>query len=435
MGAACCVAAKDKSVQPGSTYDVLHRNIRCSPTWSFRWDHRGRVAGEDAPITWFSDGIGRNYGSENKNDSSYVSEDGSPFESDQRKRCQKYPISEGSAGLVINSTSDQSISTNVSMDVNVEQVKGLEESSTVSCTSPTKPPSSLPSTSLSASPLPSQSHLAPSSSTPSRSPYQSPGHKLLWQVSNSRVPGCKSPSSFYVSEEKPVVPSWSNELGTHSRGGSSDGWSVPGFSELMGTSCRERLSFDNESFGFNPERLLRSSNWFSTSPVDFQTCGVCSKLLTEKSSWSSQKIIASNDLAVVSVLICGHVYHAECLESMTPEINKYDPACPVCTYGEKETLKLSEKALKAEMDLKARNKKSKNRIVDSEIDDFVFDRFKDGGRQGKGPKMDSSSSGRRFFVKPFLRRHFSFGSNSSKSMLHNHPTRKKGFFWGKSSKQ
>ncbi|OIW06182.1 hypothetical protein TanjilG_15066 [Lupinus angustifolius] len=435
MGAACCVAAKDKTVQSGSTYDVLHRNIRCSPSWSFRWDHPARVAGEDAPVTWFSDGIRRNDGSESKNESSYVSEGGSPLESDQRKRCQKYPISEGGAGLVINSTSDQSISTNVSMDVNVEQVKGLEESSTVSGTSPTKPPSSLPSTSLSASPLPSQSHLAPSSSTPSRSPYQSPGHQLLWQVSNSRVPGCKSPSSFYVSEEKPVFPSWNNELGMHSRDGSSDGWSVPGFSELMGTSRRERWSFDSESFGFNPERLHRSSNRFSTSPVDFQTCGVCSKLLTEKSSWSSQKIIASNDLAVVSVLICGHVYHAECLESMTPEISKYDPACPVCTFGEKQTLKLFEKALKAEMDLKAGNKKSKNRIVDSEIDDFVFDRVKDGGCQGKGPRMDSSSSGRRFFGKPFLKRHFSFGSNSSKSMLHNHPTKKKGFFWGKSSKQ
>ncbi|CAL0333578.1 unnamed protein product [Lupinus luteus] len=427
MGAACCVAAKDKTVQSGPTYDILHRNIRCSPTWSFRWDHPARVAGEDAPS--------RNDESENKNESSYVSGDGSPLESDQRKQCLKYPISEGSAGLVINSTSDQSISTNVSMDVNVEQVKGLEESSTISCTSPIKPPSSLPSTSLSASPLPSQSHLVPSSSTSSRSPYQSPGHRLLWQVSNSRVPGCKSPSNFYVSDEKPVFPSWNNELSMHSCDGSSDGWSVPGFSELMGTSRRERWSFDSESFGFNPERLLRSSTQFSTSSVDFQTCGVCSKFLTEKSSWSSQKIIASNELAVVSILICGHVYHAECLESMTPEISKYDPACPVCTFGEKQTLKLSEKALKAEMDLKARNKKSKNQIVDSEIDDFVFDRFKDGGRQGKGHRMGSSSTGRRFFGKPFLRRHFSLGSNSSKSMLHNHPTKKKGFFWGKSSKQ
>ncbi|XP_019449398.1 PREDICTED: uncharacterized protein LOC109352057 [Lupinus angustifolius] len=433
MGAACCIAAKDKTVQGGSTREILHRNVRCSPTWSFRWDHPGRVAGEDASITWFSDGISRNDGSENKNESSYVSEDGSPLQSDQRNRCQKYPISEGSVGHVLNSTSDQSISTNVSMDVNVEQVKGLEESSTVSCSS-TKPSSSLPSTSLSASPLPSQSQLAPSSSTPSRWSYHSPGDQLLRQVSDSRV---KSPKCFYVAAERPVLPSWSNESDMRSCGGSSDGWSVPGLSELMGTSHKERWSFDSESFGFNRERLLRSSSRFSTSPVDLQTCGVCSKLLTEKPSWSSQKIIvSSNDLAVVSVLICGHVYHAECLESMTPEIDKYDPACPVCTFGEKQTLKLFQKALKAEMELKARNKKSKNQIVDSEIgDDFVFDHFKDGRYQGKGPRMGSSSSGRSSFGKPFLRRHFSFGSKSSKSMLDSHPTKKKGFFWAKSSKQ
>ncbi|XP_019413844.1 PREDICTED: uncharacterized protein LOC109325754 [Lupinus angustifolius] len=436
MGAACCVAAKDKTVQNGSTREILHRNILCSPTWSFRWDHRGRIAGEDASITWFSDGISRNDGSENKNEIPYVSEDGSPLQSDQRNICQKYPISERSAALVINSTSDQSISTNVSMDVNVEQVKELEESSTISCPSPTIPSSSLPSTLLLASPLPSQSHIAPSSSTPARWPYHSPGHQLSRQVSDSRLPGFKSPSSFYVSEEKQVFPSWSNESDMRSRGGSSDGWSVPDFSELMGISNRERRSFDNETFGFNRERLLRSSSRFSTSPVDLQTCSVCSKLLTEKSSWSSQKIIAGNDLAVVSVLICGHVYHAECLESMTPEINKYDPACPVCTFGEKQTRKLSEKALKAEMDLKARNKKSKNRIIDSEIDDhFVIDHFKDGGRQGKVLRMYSSSSGKISFGKHFLRRHFSFRSKSSKSMLGDHSTRKKGFFWAKSSKQ
>ena len=155
------------------------------------------------------------------------------------------------------------------------------------------------------------------------------------------------------------------------------------------------------------------------------------------SSWGTQKIIASNDLSVVSVLICGHVYHAECLESLTSEVNKYDPPCPICTFGEKYTLKLSEKALKAEMDLKAKNKKSKNRIVDCDIDDdsIVYEHFREKGHHGKGPRIDSSSSGRRSNGKPFLRRHFSFGSRSSKSMLDNQPTRKKGFFWAKSSKE
>ncbi|XP_027354296.1 uncharacterized protein LOC113864595 isoform X2 [Abrus precatorius] len=430
MGAACCVAAKDKTIQSGPASEILHRNIRCSPTWSFRWDHRGRVAGEDTSIDWFSDGINRNDGLENKNESSYESEDGSPLQNYQRNRWKKSPTAEGTAGQVINSSSDQSISRNVTLNV-----KELAESSTLSCPYTTKPPRLPSSTTLSVSPVPSQSHPLPSSSTPSR-PCHSPGHQLLRQVSDSRILGFKVPSNFYVSEERPVFPSWCNESGMHSHGGSSDYWSRPGFSELMDTSQKESWSFDSESFGFNCERLVRSNSQFSKS-ADLQTCGVCSKLLTEKSSWSTQKIIASNDLSVVSVLICGHVYHAECLESLTPEVNKYDPACPICTFGEKQTHKLSEKALKAEMDLKARNKKSRNRIVDSDIDDdsVMFDHFSDGGRQGKIPRMESSSSGRTSNVKPLLKRHFSFGSKSSKCMLDNHQTRKKGFFWTKSSKE
>ncbi|XP_057725797.1 uncharacterized protein LOC130941342 [Arachis stenosperma] len=436
MGAACCVASRDKTIQSGSTSDILHRNVRCSPTWSFRWDHRGRVAGEDTSINWFSDGVSRNDGSEHKNGSAYVSEDGSPLQIHQRNRCQKSFVSEGTAAQPRNSTSDQSISRDVSIDVSVDQVKGLAESSIVSCPSPTKP--SLLSTSLSASPISSQSNIPPSGTTPLRWPGHSTGHQLFRQVSDSRIPAFKSPSSFSVSEERPLHhPSWSNESGMGSHGGSSDGWSIPGYSELMGTPHKERWSFDSESFGFNRERLLNSSSQFSTSPVDLQTCGVCSRLLTEKSSWSTQKIIANNDLSVVAVLTCGHVYHAECLESLTPEVNKYDPGCPVCTFGEKQTLKLSEKALKAEMDLKARNKKSRNRVVDSDIDDesIVYDHFKGRGLKGKAPRMESSSSGRSSFGKPFLRRHFSLGSKGSRSMLDNHPTKKKGFFWAKSSKQ
>ena len=108
MGAACCVAARDKTIQSGSTSDNLHRNARCSPTWSFRWDHRGRVAGEDTSINWFSDGISRNDGSENKNESAYVSEDGSPLQNYQQKRCQKPPISEVTAAHRRNSTSGKS---------------------------------------------------------------------------------------------------------------------------------------------------------------------------------------------------------------------------------------------------------------------------------------------------------------------------------------
>lgn len=36
---------------------------------------------------------------------------------------------------------------------------------------------------------------------------------------------------------------------------------------------------------------------------------------------------------MVAVLFCGHVYHAECLEKLTPETDTFDPPCPVCNHG------------------------------------------------------------------------------------------------------
>ncbi|GLT42822.1 hypothetical protein SLA2020_168040 [Shorea laevis] len=438
MGSACCVAARDKTIVNGSGSEVLHRNIRHSPTWSFRWDgSRGRVAGEDNSISCFSDGISHNGGSEIKYESAFVSEDGSPSESFQSRRWHKSPISEGATGPVRTPASDCSISRNISMDANIEQVKEPTESPAVSYPSPTKLSHSLPLTSsLTASPLPPQSHVHPTSSNTLRWPLKSPGHHLLRQVSDNRIPGTglKSPNRHSLADERLMMRSWSNESSRGSQGGSSDSWSMQAFSELMATSRRERWSFDNESWGFARDKLSRSSGGTSaSSSVDLQTCGVCSKLLSEKSFWSSQKIIMSNELNVVAVLTCGHVYHAECLENMTSEIDKYDPACPVCTLGEKKTHKLSDKALKAEMYLKARNKKrSRKRVLDSDLDgdSAVFDHPKDGGHDGKA----SSSSMKSSLGKPFLRRHFSFGSKGSRSPSESHPSRKKGLFWAKSSK-
>lgn len=437
MGSACCVAARDKTIVNGAGSEVLHRNVRHSPSWSFRWDSsRGRVAGEDTSISWFSDGISRNGGSEIKFDSAFASEDGSPSESFQSRAWHKSPISEEAIGPVRTPASDRSVSRNISIDANSEQAKETTESPSLSCQSPAKLSLSLPSAaSLTTSPLSSQSHVHPASSVMSRWPHQSPGHHLLRQVSDNRIPrtGLKSPSRHSLVDERLMMPSWSHELSRGSRGGSSDNWSMQAFSELMATSRRERWSSDNDSLGFAHEKLSRTRGRNSGSPsVDLQTCGVCSKLLSEKSSWSSQKIIMSNELNVVAVLICGHVYHAECLENMTPEIDKYDPACPVCTLGEKKTHKLSEKAFKAAMELKVKNnKKSRKRVVDSvdlDGDPDVFDSLKSSGRDEKASSSSMKSS------KPFLKRHFSFGSKGSRSPSENHPSRRKGLFWTKSSK-
>lgn len=134
--------------------------------------------------------------------------------------------------------------------------------------------------------------------------------------------------------------------------------------------------------------------------------------------------MAANGLPVVAVLTCGHVYHAECLENMTPEVNKYDPACPVCTFGEKKVFKLSERA-QGEMDLKGKIGKLRRRVIDG---DSVV--------KSRGPRMGPSSSMKSFTGngKPFLRRHFSFGYKPNRSLSDN-GSRKKRFFWSKSSKE
>lgn len=395
MGAACCVAAKDKTITNRPNSDALQRNAICSPSWSVRWDHRGRVAGEETSLNRLADGVNRNDRLEIKSvrrvvGTAHGSEEGSPLE--QTMRGQKSPVSERNARILRLPSSDLSSCRNIPAEV-----KESPESPTVPNPSPLKMSPSLHSvSSLSTSPLSSQSPLLHASSTPSRWTHPSPARHLLRQASGSRIPGHKS-SNHSISEET----------------------SFPAFPEFTEASHRgERWSFDSESLGFYHEKLTPSSSHSSASPsIDTYTCGVCSKIVTERSLWRSY------ELAVVSVLTCGHVYHAECLESITAEINKYDPACPVCTFGEKlAPLKLSEKALKLVTDLKGRKKRSRNRVVSSDLD-------------GDSVTFDGQKSIKSSTSKPFLRRHFSFRSKGARSFSENHSTRKKGFFWSKSSKE
>ncbi|XVE69824.1 hypothetical protein DITRI_Ditri10aG0022700 [Diplodiscus trichospermus] len=287
--------------------------------------------------------------------------------------------------------------------------------------------------------LPNHAHLLPPNSTPSRRARRSPGRRLLRQVSDSRILGLKSPNSYSMSEGRSsfVLSMCSNDLTAGSHGGSSDGWSMRTFSELVASSQRERWSFDSEQLGFGFGKISGCSSRFSCSPsIDMRTCGACSKLLAERSAWSS------NEVSVVAVLVCGHVYHAECLETMTPEVDRYDPACPICMVGEKHVSKMSRKALKAEAELKAKHLKLfKNRVIDSFVDGSCdeSDSFVDGGcdesdrqqnakREGKAPKLEPSSSRRSSLAKPFLKRHFSIGSKWGRSLSENDSARKKGFW-------
>ncbi|KAK4803793.1 hypothetical protein SAY86_003610 [Trapa natans] len=410
--------------------------MRHSPTWSFRWENRGRVAGEEASIGWLSDGISGNNCSDIKCETSYASEDGSSLDSYsfQRRTWPKSPFSEGTFVHGRTPPSEQSISRNVSMDANLEQVS--KEYSTVSVSSPAKLSfSSLPSTSsIVASPPSSQVHTQPSCSYPSRHTQRFPkdGGK---QGSDGVIPDLM-PSNVHLStEEKLVFPSWCDESTRGSYGGSSDSCSVNASSGALAFSNGKNWSLYGDSFH---EKLSKSSCQVSAyTSSDRQTCWICSKLLTDKSVWNTQKIVANNELSVVAILECGHTYHADCLESMTTEIDKYDPSCPICTFGEKQTAKMSEKALKAELEMMVKKgKRWRNQVSDIELDiNYASLDHRKGSRfEEKGLRLGSSSSTRSSSSKPFLRRHLSFGSKGSRPLSEN-PSTRKGFFWSKSTKE
>lgn len=430
MGSACCVPARERTY-PNRTGGEIRRNVIYSPSWSFRWDNnRGRVAGEvETPSYQVSCGISRNASMELKgplgSERGNFSDMGSPLENFGSPTSQKSPVHGGTVTHLMTSPSDLSMASNYS-----PEIKNLAESSAPNLSFSIPSAFSTPTADL----LATTAYPLFPNSTPSRRARRSPGHQLLRQVSDSRILGLKSPNNNSVSEGRPsfVLSTCSNDLATGSQGGSSDGWSMRTFSELVASSQRERWSFDSEHLGSINGRIGESSSRFSCSPsIDLQSCGACSKLLTERSSWSSQKIMAGPELSVVAVLICGHVYHAECLETMTLEADKYDPACPICMVGEKQMSKMARKALKAEVDLKSKNRKiPKNRVVDSYLDcDFdVFDQQKNSDRKGKCPRMEPSSSTKSSFAKPFLKRHFSLGSKWSRSLSENDTARKKGFW-------
>ncbi|KAI3929821.1 hypothetical protein MKX01_025989, partial [Papaver californicum] len=58
-------------------------------------------------------------------------------------------------------------------------------------------------------------------------------------------------------------------------------------------------------------------------------CGICLNLLENK-PYQDEAADSSNELSVVAILVCGHVYHGDCLEKKTSEVDKSDPSCPIC---------------------------------------------------------------------------------------------------------
>ncbi|KAK4803882.1 hypothetical protein SAY86_003699 [Trapa natans] len=410
MGSACCIAAKDQRVPNLSPAETLQRSTQYSPSWSFPWDNRRRVAGETDNISSeFSHGISDNRNMHVKKPFRSTSCDISARTNQVENFGPQISQSVSTHGVDANNmipTSDISTESNNPVQVkNTADPLGNVESLTPKISFSITIPSLLSTpTEDNLSP---QNHAVAPSSTPSRRARHSSGRQLLRQISDSRILKMKSPPSISMSEGRSssfALSTGSHDFTLGSQGSSPDCWSLHNFPELVTTSQRRRWSFESE----------QSRGWLKCSPSSgSQACGVCKLFLKEK-------INQGDSYSIVSVLVCGHFFHAECLEQWTKEADKYDPTCPICKFGEKQVLKMSQKTSREEA---KRLKKLKNRVVDScysgELDSA------DSG-ECQVPKLGASSSSR----KPFLTRHFSLGAKWGRSMSENASTTttKKGFW-------
>lgn len=112
---------------------------------------------------------------------------------------------------------------------------------------------------------------------------------------------------------------------------------VPGFSEVdTATPLRDRHRLSSGSGDIDFTDVESDSFNRSCNPSDGFKCGLCERFLSQRSPWSSRRIVRSGDMPVAGVLSCLHVFHAECLEQTTPKMRKNDPPCPTCARSEEE---------------------------------------------------------------------------------------------------
>lgn len=94
------------------------------------------------------------------------------------------------------------------------------------------------------------------------------------------------------------------------------------------TSINDEILLDVER---SNETQVENHQRFEPGSTTKHRCGVCKKLLSQKSPWCSHKILRSGDMPAAGVFPCHHVYHVECLDKVTPTSQTRDPSCPACS--------------------------------------------------------------------------------------------------------
>ncbi|KAL3840740.1 hypothetical protein ACJIZ3_025331 [Penstemon smallii] len=104
------------------------------------------------------------------------------------------------------------------------------------------------------------------------------------------------------------------------------------YSRRSSTNASPSTSTPNLSVKLNTKERTRSSTSVLnavSADVQKKECGICKKRLKKK-LFAFGNYIVSSELSVVAVLVCGHAYHADCLEQNTRLEDKQDPPCPLC---------------------------------------------------------------------------------------------------------
>ncbi|XP_072990616.1 uncharacterized protein [Typha latifolia] len=174
--------------------------------------------------------------------------------------------------------------------------------------------------------LMSKNHACAHHNLPSRRPFISkPIHPLSLPEHSFEGEGCSSVGTTSSSNTL-RSDSWSfralkglqspGPLGSagHTRGESMQ-WSSASSVDFADVSDL----FESESFGLSANNMYESTK-----------CGLCERLLSQRSPWGSRRIVCSGDMPIAGVLSCCHVYHAECLDRTTPKTQRHDPPCPLC---------------------------------------------------------------------------------------------------------
>jgi len=422
MGANCCIAAKERAQPCMAPIEVSTYRVRHSPSWSFRWDNRTHIEDIMENTMVFPNQSSGNVQPEVKN--GFIGPTEGHYSGDSHSdvfRRVKWQKSDNKMEVSKLSKVDSGADHSTANDLPTE-AKSCKSPGIVTVASDAKTLKSHPSTTPvlqedSEGPSSSMSHSIRMDPNSTRKALQSPGGQLYTQISDGSNPSLKPLGENSSAERRlsnSMLSAFSNDMfAGQSQGGTSDKWSTCTPSELVAISRGDRWSVDNELFGSITSKgsFSNASHPTALSP-DQEVCRLCSRLLKERSSWNG------HELAVVAVLFCGHAYHANCLDSVTAESEKYDPSCPVCTHGETITAKLFGKT-----ELKVTNKASKH-MADSDLDRSS----KHQKKVKREPRLVTSSSMKDTFSRPFLRRHFSTGSRSPTPVLGSEPTIKKGFW-------